>query len=787
MPETKSFVDRVLALFAGGVAFVLLMVWAFPGLHPYVWKDIAIGAGLLPKDVMLPGFGIMVSHLIFSVFPGDLGITINVILAKALVALCGYMMFGGLRGVMTLISGMGARDWRRRMLAIRIASLVGSIAFVCSDPMWHAAQGVTASTFVILLMVTAFKQFVKLLETAKFFYAVTTLFTMGFLCAETPLGWLALAFGIFFTFRYLAQPQTDEWKEFLDPVRVQRTKWSMTFVFIGAFLLGIVLETVTFAELYGMRAAGISYGELPMRYVASYGALVTSSMNIPGFCLFLLVVLVTFALAAVLIGFATDEDRFLSFKFSILYFVVGSVAFLQLSPFEFTWFWTLVANGVASRQIILFSSFLSSVTLAFACYVLGVEIFCRDYAHIENVMYQSYSDDGDVVRSGREEVVSVRLSIPRLAMLIVPLLILAGIVWGRELPNDRRLLSLVYEFIDETIVESKGVRYLFTDGSYDAALRLEAWRRNLDINPVSLMSGSSKQEAYVRQMNSANFEDRMTLETGAAEALRTWVTSKSEKLSEVAVQLAFEMFRLNRRLTPVVYGLLVRPVGGDVQASAESVDRCHRLADRIVEVHESGVWRHAKDAALKDLFLFAQFRLAVMSRLRAINLDAQKKVKESIEEISYSDRLNANNPSLVKILKRMDWVRRQSGEALTPREGLEIAMKRADFVMARRYAMPVLKDDADEPNANFAVGMSYYAEEQYAKAEEFLKRVLKRSPKEPAVFNNLALICLKTRRLEEAEKYARTADELYPNSPEVKDTIQQIEKAKSSRKATVRK
>ena len=132
-------------------------------------------------------------------------------------------------------------------------------------------------------------------------------------------------------------------------------------------------------------------------------------------------------------------------------------------------------------------------------------------------------------------------------------------------------------------------------------------------------------------------------------------------------------------------------------------------------------------------------------------------------------------------------VRRQSGEALTPREGLEVAMKRADFVMARRYAMPVLKDDADEPNANFAVGMSYYAEEQYAKAEEFLKRVLKRSPKEPAVFNNLALICLKTRRLEEAEKYARTADELYPNSPEVKDTIQQIEKAKSSRKATVRK
>jgi tetratricopeptide (TPR) repeat protein len=276
----------------------------------------------------------------------------------------------------------------------------------------------------------------------------------------------------------------------------------------------------------------------------------------------------------------------------------------------------------------------------------------------------------------------------------------------------------------------------------------------------------------------------MTLAAGAAEALRTWIVSKSARLADVSVQVAFELFRLNRRLEPLVYGLLVRPIGGDAEAAAASLKRCHSLSDRVVAVHENGVWRHAKNRFLKDRFLFIQFRLAVMSRLRAINLDSQKKVKESIAEIAYSDRLNASNPSLVKILRRMDWIRRQNGETLTPREGLEIAMKRADFVMARRYAMPVLKEDPDDPNANFAMGMSYYAEEQFAKAEEYLKRVLKKNPDEPAVYNNLALICLQTGRPEEAETNVVYALKLKPDVAEIKDTAQQVEKAKNKRKRT---
>lgn len=787
MQENKTLFDRILALATGAIAFALLTVWAFPGLHPYVWNDVAVGAGLLPQTDMLPGFGAILSHAVFALLPFETALTVNVIVAKALMAFCGVMVFDAMTGLMVLVSGMGARDWRRRRLAIRLAAFVGALAFACADPIWHAAQGLTASTVVVFLAVLTFALLVRMLRTASFGLAVATLFSAGLLCAETPLGWVELALGLGLTFRYLAQPQTDEWKDFLDPVAMQRTKWSVTFVFIASFIIGILLEVGAFALLDGMRATGSTYGDLPVRYAQAYLGLVTSSMSVTGICLFAFAVLVPFVLSSVLVNPATDEDRYLSFKFSIIFFLTGLIAFLQLSPFEFTWFWAIAPDAVSSKQIVVFSSLLSALTLVWSLYVLGVEIFCRDYNHIENVMYQSYSDDATETRPGHEDVVSVKLTLGRLSMTVVPLVLLALILPGRKLPNDRALLATVYDFVRETLDETAGVRYLFTDGSYDAALRIEATRRDQALVPVSVMSGASRREAYVRQLGTENFEDRMTLETGASEALRTWVMAKSERLNEVAAQVAFELFRVNRKLEPLVYGLLVRPSGGDAKAAAESVERCHALADRIVALHDTGVWRHAKDVWLKDRFLFAQFRLAVMSRLRAINLDAQKKVKESIAEIAYSDRLNACNPSLVKILRRMDWVRRQSGEALTPREGLEVAMKRADFVMARRYAMPVLMADKDDPNANFAVGMSYYAEEQYGKAEEYLKRVLKRSPKEAAVYNNIALICLKTRRLEEAETNARKANELFPNSPEVLDTLRQIEKAKAARKTPLRK
>ena len=794
MTKTKFGTDRVLAAAVGIAAFVLMCVWPFNGIHPYVWDDVAIAAGLVPQGRMLPGLGVYLSHLTFVALPYGMALWLNGVLAKLAIALCGAMAFSIFRGMMDLASGNGAQDIRRRTLAGRISAFVAAFMFACSEPAWQASHGLSGSGFVILLTVVSARFYISFLRRPSLLSTIAALFAAGLLCAETPLGWFVVAFFVLVTIRYLANNKTQEWTDFLDPVVMQKTKWSMTFVFLGVVIVGMLLESFAFAMLDGMKASGSTFGDLPVLYVKAYFRSATGAFGLIGGCLFLVTVLVPFILSLIVVTPSTDEERYLSFKYSIVYFGCGLLAFLQLSPFSLGWFWNVVEHTTVSKVMMLFGVLLSAVTLAWALFVLLVEVLCRDYKRIERMLYQSYQDDEDdrpvparqedEVKEEADDTVekSVKLGALRLSILLVPLAMVVIVVNGRRLPEDRQLQDMLCDYINETIEEAAGSKYIFTDGAFDSWLRIEARRRGIGLLPISVMSGSSSREAYIRRIGTEGEEDRITLETGAAETLRTWIVSKSERISDVSVQVAFELFRLNRRLEPLVYGLLIRPKGGDAAAAEASVERCHALSDRIVAAHESGVWRHAKDRFLKDRFLFVQFRLAVMSRLRAINLDVKKKVKESIAEISYSDRLNMNNPSLVKILRRMDWIRRQNGESLTPREGLEIAVKRADFMMARRYAMPVLREDPDDPRANFAMGMSYYVEEQFAKAEEYLRRVLKKNPDEPAVYNNIALICLKTGRLEEAETNALHALKIRPDLLEIKDTVRQVEKTKEERK-----
>ena len=59
----------------------------------------------------------------------------------------------------------------------------------------------------------------------------------------------------------------------------------------------------------------------------------------------------------------------------------------------------------------------------------------------------------------------------------------------------------------------------------------------------------------------------------------------------------------------------------------------------------------------------------------------------------------------------------------------------------------------------------------YGEAEMYLRRCLKRRPNEPAVLNNLSIICRKQHRWKEAEDFARKAIEILPGSPEVKQTL----------------
>jgi tetratricopeptide (TPR) repeat protein len=176
--------------------------------------------------------------------------------------------------------------------------------------------------------------------------------------------------------------------------------------------------------------------------------------------------------------------------------------------------------------------------------------------------------------------------------------------------------------------------------------------------------------------------------------------------------------------------------------------------------------------------MFVQWRISRLARMRAEREDRAGNTDLAMRDVNLSDRLDHNNASLNRILRDMDKARERTLRSVTPRESLQMALARADFTLARRFAEPILKGDPDDPNANFGVGMSYFTQKQWARAEEFLRKCLIKKPKEPAVWNNLAMICLYTERYDEGLKLAQKALEIIPESAAVKDTIKQLKEAK---------
>jgi Flp pilus assembly protein TadD len=98
----------------------------------------------------------------------------------------------------------------------------------------------------------------------------------------------------------------------------------------------------------------------------------------------------------------------------------------------------------------------------------------------------------------------------------------------------------------------------------------------------------------------------------------------------------------------------------------------------------------------------------------------------------------------------------------------------------------VLASDDTDLAANFALGMGYFTEKQYGRAETYLKKCLVKAPKEPAVLNNLAIVLLRLERFDEAETNAVKALEILPESTEIKTTLRHIRSAAGGERRTAR-
>ncbi|MBE6397861.1 MAG: tetratricopeptide repeat protein, partial [Lentisphaerae bacterium] len=423
----------------------------------------------------------------------------------------------------------------------------------------------------------------------------------------------------------------------------------------------------------------------------------------------------------------------------------------------------------------------TSLAVLLVLCVFAVDVYFRNYGRLLREMFPEAADDDDplVWRAMRSFRLSVKVLRP--LMRIEPFVAIALVVPFRFDGTVREMASIVNDIVRQTAAECDGANMLFTDGSLDAAEEVAAKLRGSNLKALSMMSRSGKYDVAVRLRGETNEENRVLLSVGAADALRTWVKTKNPCVSNIALQVGLELWRRNNLPMPEAGGLVSRTAGfpgGKAEPYAESA---RSIAERILRLYANGDPMDAGYPELNSLFLFGQWRLSRMCRMRANEADGRKDAKASEMEHSLADRLDRFNPEWQKVQERMDWIGKQDGMRLTPREGLKLGLERADFRLARSYARKVIVSDADDVQANFALGMGYFTEKQYGRAEMHLRKCLVRAPNEPAVLNNLAIVLLRLGRFDEAEANALQALKHLPDSSEIKITLRHIRTAKGRR------
>jgi tetratricopeptide (TPR) repeat protein len=232
---------------------------------------------------------------------------------------------------------------------------------------------------------------------------------------------------------------------------------------------------------------------------------------------------------------------------------------------------------------------------------------------------------------------------------------------------------------------------------------------------------------------------------------------------------------------PECSGLVARPAGFSPGEAERGAAVARELAKRLLALYGKGDPDRISDRSLRDAFLFVQWRLAILARHRANAYDERREVSLAMEDTRLADALDKANGALARIRATMAWASQRKLERMTPQEGLRLGLSRADFALARVFAMRILEIAPDDPAANFALGMDFFVQKQYSRAQAYLERCLKGRPDDPAVLNNLAQCRLRQGDPAGALPYAERAQSILPDSSEVRRTVERVKAALKER------
>ena len=776
-------------VFALGVGLAAL-AW-FSGnsseVPPDLWGEISVACGLRPPQTIFPCLWRILAAQLFDWIGIAKGIEVLRVAGPVGLGVCAILVFGVFDEILpeTLRIRMRRKGWSRRI--VRFVLLQGVLFFVCSDPVWHAGQIFSPTLLLLLLTLVALRLFFHAMRTSSRKYAILMSAVSGLLTAESVLGIVPMVvFPIAVILRSRKASEDLAVPIMGNPLVRAITFRRMSLAYLAGWLLMMAFTTLFFNLHDGLAAHDWNSFTYYIHYLHRYVQTVQGAATGIGWIFIFGVAVLPLTMAAMLLRHATDDDRFLVYLHGLYFVFFGILAFLQSAGWRHFWFWTWFSDGVTvnSSYLLCLCLLATSMLAMMALCVLGVEIYFRNYRRIAMTRYQDAVEN----EPAAERIVGNFRFIDRVVRAILlyePLVAAAMIVPFKFTSLEPEMAAIVNEGARCVAEECGDAPVLFTDGTLDAAVEVAAVLRNapsdssdrpLALKALSMMPGSDPYDIYLRVRGETDEENRTMLAVGSSETLRTWLRARPECATNIALQLGFELWRHDKLPVPPCAGFVARTAGFAPGVAEKGRKDALALADRIKTLYEKSDPMSIVNRDLKSKFMFIQWRIARMCRIRADAADKAGDMSLAMQESEMADSLDAKNVAYAKIKKQMDWILQQNGMHLTPREGLKIGLDRADFRLARTFAQQVLVSDPENSSANFAMGMGYFVEEQYGRAEIYLKRCLAKNPNEPAALNNLAVALVHLGRFAEAETNATKALKAFPASKEVQNTYDHIRK-----------
>ena len=770
--------DLIISGLIAVTTFGLLMLWEYPGLHPGVWSEAVVATGVRPAADVMPGYFTAVATLVYRFFGISGGNAVLRLLGHLSLAGLAVCVFASLREWLAFAMRMRPQLSRRRTFVMRLAALIGTAAFVASDPIWTAGQCLSETTILLVLTLGAVEFFFVFLRkgTIKYAYLCATL--LGLLAAETPLGFffpvLFIAINLFIV---KVMPSLES--PFFKPAVMEVGKWHMTFLFVAALVVGIALNSWSYLDHQGASAIGETAGSIPLAYLLGYWHRIANAGDFGAWLLWVAVCILPFVVTTIKFPASADEEQFLSYASGLIFFFCGLVSFAQAASLKSLWFWTYFPMG--SQYLLSIGLFCCCSVVAGTITILGVDSLCRNHKRLARQFFGADDEDGNPV----QEKMTVTLSrsttlIRRVGIVVIPLFLLSLLVPGRLKTETREMLEILQDGISELVREAGDAKYLFTDGNLDTAIEMEAARQGKRICCLSLMGGANAMAVHLRTRGlEGDPEDMLSFRYDTGMGMRSWIRDKPARLAESAALMGFDLWKRDGKPLPPMGGLLSRPTGfASEEERLQGVTAAHALAQRVLNAYaKQGGIRVCTDEAIRSAFLRLQWRLARMCTYRSESDDMQGRAEEAIAEAELAKKLNDRNKVYRDLVAAMEKRNAMLMQRLTPREGLQLSLARADFTMGKLYAETILGADPENPDANFAMGMYYQGERQLSRAETYLKRCLIRKPSEPAIYNNLAMIQIELKKFEAARVNVEKALKLIPGSAAVLDTKKTLEAA----------